>query len=246
VPQAKGYFAMNGDVRITLNGKAQKARTLLIKVATDVIDDTFFPGLIGYKDFWERISDERWTRAKNKTIISLVTTISGYELQQGRPMLNELVVNVSGYNRCIPGEELQSIRRHLRRTFNVQPLPYKSHGDAQRACWEYWGRQATQRVTSVEEGEPEDCTMQFRKRNAKIIQACKERDNYKCKACAFRLKIGKIYIIDCHHKYSLGNNRKAIITKIDDLICLCPTCHRIAHTRKAWPLDIDEIRSARK
>jgi len=236
---------MSDGVQITLNGIERKAQILLTRVAANAVKDTCFPGLIGYKEFWERISNERWTRAKNKTIVTLVTKISGHELQHNRPMLNELVVNVSGDKKRLPGEELQSIRRYLRKTYNVQPPPHKSHPDAQRACWEYWGRQGPQQPTTVEEGEPEDRTVQFRRRNAKIIQACKERDNYKCKACSFRLKIGNNHVIDCHHKYPLGNNRKETITNIDDLVCLCPTCHRIAHTRRPWPLDVQEIRNAR-
>jgi hypothetical protein len=237
---------MNADSRIQLNDKEKKARTLLVKVAKGEINDTSFAGLIGYKDFWERFSKERWTRANNKAIVSLVTRISGYELQHDRPMLNELVVNVSGDKKRLPGEKLTGIRRYLRTAFDVRPPPYKTHAEAQRACWEYWGKQTSELATTAEEGEPEDRTVRFRKRHMKIINACKERDNYKCKVCDFRLKVGNNYVIDCHHKYPLGNSLKAVITNLDDLVCLCPTCHRIAHTRRPFPLDIEEIWVARQ
>lgn len=97
----------------------------------------------------------------------------------------------------------------------------------------------------VDEGEPEDRTITFRKRNAAIIQTCKERDRYTCRACGFYLKVGANYIIDCHHQIPLGNNKNSKITKLDDLLCLCPTCHRIAHTRTPEPLGIDQIRAVR-
>jgi 5-methylcytosine-specific restriction protein A len=42
----------------------------------------------------------------------------------------------------------------------------------------------------------------------------------------------------------LGHISGARITKVSDLICLCPTCHRIAHT-KAYPLSVKKIRQCR-
>jgi hypothetical protein len=237
---------LGDNMRIALSVKENKARNLLIEVAKGAIDDTCSPGLIGYKDFWERCSSERWTRANNKAIVSLVTKISGYEIQHDRPMLNELVINVSGKKKWLPGVPLNNISHYLRDTFDVRLPPYKTHVEAQRACWEYWRRKVAQETTVAEEGEPDDRTVPFRKRNEKIIQLCKDRDNYRCRACNFRLKIGNTYIIDCHHKYPLGNNPGIVITNLDDLMCLCPTCHRIAHTRRLLPLDIEEIRGARK
>ena len=97
----------------------------------------------------------------------------------------------------------------------------------------------------VEEGYDEDRTRRFRVRNAWIIDLCKKRDNYTCKACQFRLDLQGVFIIDCHHKNPLGATDGARITKEEDLICLCPTCHRIAHTGKPLPLGIEEIRKAR-
>jgi len=235
-------------VPIRLNATEETARVLLIDVAKGAIK-TRFPRLIGYKEFWEHMyPDEAWGQAKANRIVSVMSNISAYELEHGRELLNELVVRTGTRE---PGEDWASIRKsHV-------PLPaYASHAAAQRACWDFWGRQTTspspprggrpkRAPTEAEEGEPEDRTVRFRKRNAQIIQQCKERDNYKCKSCKFRLRVDGVYIIDCHHKYPLGNNETAKITYLDDLMCLCPTCHRVAHTRRPLPLGIKEIRKAR-
>jgi hypothetical protein len=95
----------------------------------------------------------------------------------------------------------------------------------------------------VEEGYNQDRLASFRKRNAQKIMERKEQDNYTCQACNFRLNVNGIFIIDCHHKNPLSTGAR--ITKIDDLICLCPSCHRIAHSRKP-PLSLDEVRAARQ
>jgi hypothetical protein len=234
-------------VPIRLNATERQARKLLVNVAKGEINETRFLGLIGYKEFWERISDEQWGQGKRGEIVDIITRISAYELERHRPPLNEIVVRASGDKKGEPGEEWQSIRNHLHTEFGVPLPPYASHAEAQRACWDFWGRQVARPATAteVEEGEPEDRTVRFRKRNASIIQECKKRDNYTCKACSFRLKVGKNYIIDCHHRYPLGRNTNVVITNINDLVCLCPTCHRVAHTRRPLPLWIEEIRAAR-
>lgn len=232
---------------IRLSHAERQARKRLVSVAKRQVINTRFLGLIGYQEFWELISNEPWGQGKRGEIIELITRISAYEIERHRPPLNELVVRVSGDKKGEPGEEWQKIRDYLHTNFGVPLPPYASHAEAQRACWEYWGgriaRPAT--ATEVEEGELEDRTVRFRRRNASIIQRCKQRDNYTCRSCSFRLKVGDNYIIDCHHRYPLGSNANAVITNIDDLICLCPTCHRVAHTRRPLPLWIEEIRAAR-
>lgn len=80
-------------------------------------------------------------------------------------------------------------------------------------------------------------------RNAKLVSACKERDDYRCKACSFKLKLHGRYVIECHHTKPVALNGEREVS-LDELICLCPTCHRIAHTRSE-PLTISEIRQAR-
>lgn len=80
-------------------------------------------------------------------------------------------------------------------------------------------------------------------RNARLAKECKKRDDYKCRACGFILRLNGSFIIECHHlnPISLDGERT---TKLAELVSLCPTCHRIAHTRTK-PLNLDEIKSAR-
>jgi hypothetical protein len=94
----------------------------------------------------------------------------------------------------------------------------------------------------VEEGERQDKRAKFRIRNKSIIERRKYRDNHTCQACGFSLTVNHVRVIDCHHLNPLGSSETASITKVEDLVCLCPTCHRIAHTRKP-PLTVDEIRN---
>jgi Zn finger protein HypA/HybF involved in hydrogenase expression len=93
------------------------------------------------------------------------------------------------------------------------------------------------------EGYEVDKKLTTHARNAKLVIACKERDNYKCRACNFKLKLHGKYVVECHHikPVALSGEREV---SLDELICLCPTCHRIAHTRSE-PLKISEIKLAR-
>jgi hypothetical protein len=231
---------------ITLTATEQRARSLLIDVASGA-ERTRFSGLIGYKEFWEGISNERFGRGKRGTIVDIISTISAHEIENSRPPLNQLVVRVTGNKKGEPGEPWDDIAKYLTE-FGVPEPRYASHQEAQQAAWDYWGRHAkptAPRITDVEEGEPADRTYKFRKRNSKIIEQCKERDKKVCRACSFHLKTGDDYIIDYHHMYPLGGGEGAVVTSLAHLICLCPTCHRVAHTRRPLPLSVDEIRAAR-
>ena len=68
-------------------------------------------------------------------------------------------------------------------------------------------------------------------RNQSLAKQCKVRDKFACQACGFKLKLNGKYIVECHHKHPIGTG-EVRETTLDDLISLCPTCHRIAHTRK--------------
>ncbi|WP_295446859.1 hypothetical protein [uncultured Thiodictyon sp.] len=84
-----------------LSEEEKKARAILIKVAQGTLR-THKLGLIGYKEFWLRMSDETWGQGKRGEIVGWITRISGYDLARGRPPLNELVV-LKGTEE--PGEE---------------------------------------------------------------------------------------------------------------------------------------------
>lgn len=212
-------------------------RNILIEVAKGNME-THRNGLISYKELWLEISTENWSRSRTPEIVSIITRISGFELSEGRPPLNELVVRKLD---AIPGENWDNIKTYLSDNFDVE-APYNSHREAQEACWKYWIRNR-QQITDeqVEEGYIQDKKASFRTRNARIIRRRKAMDNYTCQACAYTRQIGDKHIIDCHHKDPIGISREPRITHIDDLVCLCPNCHRIAHTEK-YPLTVEEIR----
>jgi hypothetical protein len=81
-------------------------------------------------------------------------------------------------------------------------------------------------------------------RNAGIVAACKERDNHTCQACGFHMKLDGRFVVECHHTKPLAANGLREVS-LGELVCLCPTCHRIAHTR-AEPFTVAEISALRK
>lgn len=81
-------------------------------------------------------------------------------------------------------------------------------------------------------------------RNSALAKQRKQMDGYKCQVCGFKLKLNGRFVIECHHKNPIGTEGIRETT-LEDLISLCPTCHRISHTRKK-PLKINEIVEARK
>ncbi|MDP3821973.1 MAG: HNH endonuclease [Burkholderiales bacterium] len=89
------------------------------------------------------------------------------------------------------------------------------------------------------EGAKSDVTKMVSARDKAAAAACKKRDQYVCQACGFCLKVGNRYVVDCHHLFPLALGVRE--TLLDDLVSLCPTCHRIAHTRNV-PLMIADIR----
>jgi hypothetical protein len=90
------------------------------------------------------------------------------------------------------------------------------------------------------EGQIREGRYLSKKRNRALVAKRKEIDDYTCQACSFYLRIKGKYVIECHHLFPLKGE---IITRLDDLSCLCPTCHRIAHKRKT-PFTIEEIKKA--
>jgi hypothetical protein len=80
------------------------------------------------------------------------------------------------------------------------------------------------------EGYKQDKQLISTVRDRGIVKARKEKDNHTCLACGYKMEINGKFIIECHHlePISLGIRE----TTIDDLVSLCPTCHRIVHMRQ--------------
>ncbi|WP_424244241.1 putative HNH restriction endonuclease [Elusimicrobium posterum] len=92
------------------------------------------------------------------------------------------------------------------------------------------------------EGERMEKTLLTSKRNQKIVHEIKEKRDYTCEACGYKKEVDGAFIIDVHHKDGLAIKGKGEV-KEADLLCLCPNCHRIAHSKghKEKPLKLDEI-----
>lgn len=75
-----------------------------------------------------------------------------------------------------------------------------------------------------------------------IVEKRKEKDDYTCQGCGYQLLVGNKYIVDCHHLDPLSNSAGCKTTAIEDLVTLCPNCHRIAHTETP-PLTVKNIKS---
>lgn len=89
------------------------------------------------------------------------------------------------------------------------------------------------------EGYNIDKLFTSKKRNQCIVSQRKNLDDNTCQACNLKLVINGKAVIDCHHLSPLSSGVRD--TEIDDLVCLCPTCHRIAHLRNI-PFSVEEIK----
>lgn len=79
---------------------------------------------------------------------------------------------------------------------------------------------------SAIEGEIVERKVLTYKRNNNNVQACKIRDNFTCQSCGFYYKK---QIVECHHLQPLHTSSPREIS-VNELITLCPTCHKLAHT----------------
>ena len=83
----------------------------------------------------------------------------------------------------------------------------------------------------------------LRSRDSRLVEARRKVDDYTCQSCDFRLMLPDgNFIIEVHHLNPIGDLLDVTITSVEDLVCLCPTCHRIAHSAKGLPLPILEVR----
>lgn len=92
----------------------------------------------------------------------------------------------------------------------------------------------------AEEGYKQDKVYLYTQRNRDIVEKRKALDNYTCQICGFKFELDGKKIIECHHLYPLSDG-EVRITKIEDLVSVCPTCHRIIHLRKP-PFTVDEVK----
>ncbi|ENN6197700.1 hypothetical protein AB9W56_004127 [Vibrio vulnificus] len=91
------------------------------------------------------------------------------------------------------------------------------------------------------EGYQLDSRLFQTKRDRQIVKKAKERDDHTCQACGYQQKVNGCFVIDCHHKIPLGLTGE-VETKLEDLVCLCPNCHRVAHLKNP-PYGVEKIKS---
>lgn len=75
------------------------------------------------------------------------------------------------------------------------------------------------------EGELVERKLLCYKRNTAVVKARKELDNYTCQKCGFWYEKK---IVECHHIRPISMAGVSKVT-LNDLITLCPTCHRLVH-----------------
>jgi 5-methylcytosine-specific restriction endonuclease McrA len=101
-------------------------------------------------------------------------------------------------------------------------------------------KQADLDSASAIEGHAQDRRFLSLKRNRAIVAKCKDRDKYTCRACGYKLEIEGRFVIECHHLNPLSVVGEGVVS-VKDLVSLCPTCHRVAHTKKT-PIPLVELR----
>lgn len=104
---------------------------------------------------------------------------------------------------------------------------------------------------SAKEGQVLYKLHKYKERNRSIVK--KKKDSYlkkydklNCEICDFDFvliygDIGEGFI-ECHHKKALSEIEEETVTKLDDLILVCPNCHRMLH-RKLGKISIEELKN---
>lgn len=101
----------------------------------------------------------------------------------------------------------------------------------------------------IEEGTERSRMRRYRERNsaaaAQFKREAVSKGKLECEACGIDyLKLYKdaaLRVVECHHSVPLSSKQHAGVTKKSDLVLLCATCHRLAHSRKE-PVPVSELR----
>lgn len=89
-----------------------------------------------------------------------------------------------------------------------------------------------------------------RERNSRLVAALKSaalRDGtLYCTICRFDFEkqygeIGRGFI-ECHHTLPISEYKARMVTKLQDLVLVCPNCHRMLHRRRPW-LTVEKLAS---
>ena len=91
---------------------------------------------------------------------------------------------------------------------------------------------------SWEEGGRADIVLSKDERDPAIRRTALKHYGCKCRVCGFVPPPGATRAVEVHHLHPLAEGKRR--TKIEDVIPLCATCHRIAHSRTP-PIPIPEL-----
>ena len=94
---------------------------------------------------------------------------------------------------------------------------------------------------SWDEGAGHDFVLSKNERDPAVRKSALKYYGCKCYACDFAPRISTL--IDIHHLDPIAEGERQ--TMLEDVIPLCPTCHRLAHTQKP-PMPLDELRRQAK
>jgi 5-methylcytosine-specific restriction endonuclease McrA len=86
-----------------------------------------------------------------------------------------------------------------------------------------------------------------RERSRFLAARCKQRDGYQCQVC--RMTFANVYgddlgacFAEAHHIRPLGSLGKHVKTRLEDLITVCPNCHRMLHRMEGKEGDLAKLR----
>lgn len=98
-------------------------------------------------------------------------------------------------------------------------------------------------ISEAEEGRILTRVHRIRERKRELVEEKKKRFAIKngrlfCEVCGFDFE--KVYgeggkgLIECHHIRPVHTLRPGEKTRLEDLVLICPNCHRLIHSRKPW------------
>ncbi|WP_375543819.1 HNH endonuclease [Phaeobacter inhibens] len=83
-----------------------------------------------------------------------------------------------------------------------------------------------------------------RSRDPRLVEARKIIDDFTCQSCGYRRELFGRFVIEVHHLRPISSYQaEGQLSSIEDLICLCPRCHREAHSRSVGPLSLEELKA---
>ena len=135
--------------------------------------------------------------------------------------------------------------------WNTQQSGIRIPDDAAAELFKLWqdryaGKRPTDTSQGFAEGEPVELTLTKYERDPKVRQAALKRHGRICMVCSldFSRNYGDFAAncVEVHHLEALSGRGRKNLTKIDDVVVLCPNCHRAIH-RTDDPSDWKALRS---